>query len=303
MSPPPVEQSMRTSEAECLESLREAAERLDKSPTKAEYDRLDLRPASTTIKRAFGSWNSAKEEAGLETFEQGENGGQDVRSKPEWVEIPDDAEWGKLTAQQRWYYRNRQYRITVKEDRRRGLHRWLYELKRDEVECTRCGEEHPPALDFHHPGNKERSVSEMVNDGYSKASIRKEITNCLVLCANCHRREHYDGPDPSSLPTRTALEAEIAEQSGHDARAKRREWLVVYKREQDGCSHCPVSDPICLEFHHEGEKRDGVGRLVSHNYRLERIRDETEKCRLVCANCHRRLHFSPPSSTYDDTHK
>jgi hypothetical protein len=264
---------------------------------------LNLKPASTTIKRAFGSWNDAKEAAGLETFEQGENGGQDVQSKPEWVEIPDDGDWENLTAQQRWYYKNQQHRITVKENRRRGLHRWLYELKRDEKECARCGEERPPALDFHHPERKERSVSEMVNDGYSKASIRNEIARCLVLCANCHRREHYDGPEPSSLPARTALEREIAERSGHDARAKRREWLVVYKREQDGCQHCCVTDPICLEFHHEGEKRDGVGRLVSQSYRLDEIRDEIEKCRLVCANCHRGLHFAPPSPKYDDTHK
>lgn len=294
---------MRTSEAECLESLRVASERLGKSPTKAEYDKLELRPASTTIKRVFGSWNSAKEKAGLETFEQGENGGQNVQSKPDWVEIPDDVEWESLTAQQRWYYKNRQRRIVVKENRRQGLHRWLYELKRDEMECLECGEERPPALDFHHPGTKERSVSEMVNDGYSTASIREEIAKCLVLCANCHRREHYDGPEPASLPARKTIEAEIAELSGHDTRAKRREWLVVYKREQDGCRHCSVSDPICLDFHHEGEKRDGVGRLVSHDYRLCEIRDEIEKCRLVCANCHRGLHFSPPASAYDDTHK
>jgi hypothetical protein len=294
---------MRTSETECIESLQKTAERLDKSPTKAEYDEFGLRPASTTIKRVFGSWNSAKEAAELETFTQGENGGQDVQPKPEWVDIPEDVVWQNLTAQQRWYHKNREHRINVKESRRRDLHRWLYELKRDEMACIRCGEERPPALDFHHTNEKERSVSEMVNDGYSKASIRDEIARCLVLCANCHRREHYDGPEPSSLPAPETLETEIAEQSGHDARAKRREWLTVHKREQDGCRHCSVSDPVCLEFHHEGEKRNGVGRLVAHDHRLSEVRDEIEKCRLVCANCHRELHFSPPSSAYDDTHK
>lgn len=63
---------MVTSEAECLDALQEAADKLGKSPTKAEYDNLDLRPASTTITRIFESWNAAKTAAGLEVFKQGE---------------------------------------------------------------------------------------------------------------------------------------------------------------------------------------------------------------------------------------
>jgi Mn-dependent DtxR family transcriptional regulator len=43
---------MRTTEQDCLDALQEAAERLGKSPTKAEYEELDVRPASTTITMA-----------------------------------------------------------------------------------------------------------------------------------------------------------------------------------------------------------------------------------------------------------
>lgn len=57
----------RTTETECLEALREAAERLGESPTKAEYEDLGLRPASATIIRAVGGWNEAKEKAGLDS--------------------------------------------------------------------------------------------------------------------------------------------------------------------------------------------------------------------------------------------
>jgi hypothetical protein len=52
---------MRTTERECLDALQEAAERLGKSPTKAEYEELGLRPASATIIRVVGGWNEAKE--------------------------------------------------------------------------------------------------------------------------------------------------------------------------------------------------------------------------------------------------
>jgi hypothetical protein len=31
----------------------------------------------------------------------------------------------------------------------------------------------------------------MVTSNYSKERIKKEIDKCIVLCANCHRKEHY----------------------------------------------------------------------------------------------------------------
>ncbi|WP_394295529.1 homing endonuclease associated repeat-containing protein [Natrialba chahannaoensis] len=55
-----------TTEDECIEALREAAERLGESPTKAQYEEIGLTPASATIIRTCGGWNDAKERAGLE---------------------------------------------------------------------------------------------------------------------------------------------------------------------------------------------------------------------------------------------
>ncbi|MGM0388444.1 homing endonuclease associated repeat-containing protein [Natrinema limicola] len=85
---------MTTDEA-CLEALREAADRLGESPTKAQYEELGLRPASATIMEQLGGWNAAKERAGLETFDRGATGDQPVQPKPGWVDIPDDLEWGR----------------------------------------------------------------------------------------------------------------------------------------------------------------------------------------------------------------
>ena len=185
---------MRTTERACLDALREAAERLGESPTREQYDELGLTPAAGTIMRTMGGWNAAKEEAGLETYSREESGGMPVDPKPNWVEIPEGVEWEELSGQQRWYYKNRRDRIERKERRRKELRLWLHDLKRDELGCERCGEDRPPALDFHHPGEKELGVSEMVSYGYSRESIRKEIEGCVVLCANCHRVEHYSVP-------------------------------------------------------------------------------------------------------------
>ena len=185
-----------TTPEQCIDALREAARRLEKSPTKAEYESLKLKPASGTIMRVMGGWNAAKEAAGLETYEQGENGGQDVQPKPDWVELPDDKEWEALSGNMRWYYNNREKDIAKKDRRRARLRGWLHDFKVDQCECKRCGEERPPALDFHHvdPDEKVMGVSKMVAFGYARENIRAEIEKCEVLCANCHRAEHYETP-------------------------------------------------------------------------------------------------------------
>ena len=187
---------MTTTEAECIEALREAAERLGESPTKAAYEELGLQPAASTILRVMGGWNEAKEAAGLDTYEQGENGGMEVEPKPDWVELPDDETWEGLSGHQRWYRKNIEYSRERKARRRRELVRWVYEYKRDNCECARCDEDSPGCLEFHHvdENEKEFSVSRRANRGHSIENIRSEIERCQVLCANCHRKEHYEPP-------------------------------------------------------------------------------------------------------------
>lgn len=67
---------------------------------------------------------------------------------------------------------------------------WLKEFKKG-LKCERCGENHIACLDFHHvdKNTKEGAVSQLANSGLNK--LLKEIDKCIVLCANCHRKEHY----------------------------------------------------------------------------------------------------------------
>ena len=185
---------MRTTERECVAALEAAAERLGESPTKAQYEALGLTPASATIVRVMGGWNAAKEAAGLETFDQGGGPGPDPAPKPDDVDLPPGMEWTELTGQQRWYYKNREERIDRKDRRREELRAWLYRYKREECECSECGEGRPGCLEFHHVGEKDMGISEMITHGYSRESIESEIAGCEVLCANCHRLEHYEPP-------------------------------------------------------------------------------------------------------------
>lgn len=185
---------MTTTEKDCITALWKAADRLDESPTKRQYENLGITPVASTILRVMGSWNEAKDRAELTTYDRSEFGGTEVQPQPEDVDLPDGVVWTELTGQQRWYYKNRERRIARKDERRRKLRQWLHAYKREECECRQCGEGHPACLDFHHQGEKTLGVSEMVVYGYSKNSIEEEIERCSVLCANCHRKEHYVNP-------------------------------------------------------------------------------------------------------------
>ncbi|WP_222913477.1 hypothetical protein [Natrinema sp. SYSU A 869] len=56
---------------ELLQILQHSADELGKSPTISEYNSLGLKTSASTIRRAFGTWNEAKREAGLETWQRG----------------------------------------------------------------------------------------------------------------------------------------------------------------------------------------------------------------------------------------
>lgn len=282
---------MSTTEEACLEALRAAAEELGESPTKAQYEELGVRPSSTTILRVVGGWNLAKERAGLETYTQKEGGGVDVQPKPRDLSLPDGYQWEALTPQQRWYYKNRDYRMVVKDRRVEELREWFYEYKLEQVSCIRCEEGNPYAVDFHHTGGKDRMVSKMITHGYSKERILQEVRRCTPLCANCHRREHYQGPHPRTLPDVSELEVGIDELPKYEKRARLREWLLARKYASDGCRCCDTTHPICLDFHHEDRKRRGVSELVSFGPSLAELRSEIRRCSILCANCHRIEHL------------
>ena len=59
------------------------------------------------------------------------------------------------------------------------------------LSCILCDENHPEALDFHHPAGKDFTVGTEVPRRCWKTLI-KEIEQCILLCANCHRRIHND---------------------------------------------------------------------------------------------------------------
>ena len=58
--------------------------------------------------------------------------------------------------------------------------------------CVDCGINNHILLDFDHLKDKKYNISRMIHDGFSWAAIKKEIANCEVVCANCHRIRTHD---------------------------------------------------------------------------------------------------------------
>jgi hypothetical protein len=281
-------------EQECLDALRQAAAELDESPSKAQYERLGWQPASATIIRTVGSWNEAKERAELETAP---SSGTRTRPPPAEVDVETD-EWEAMSVDQRWHYRNREQNARQTLERRDRIRRWL-RIHKSSLGCRRCGEADGCCLDFHHVGDqKEDAINKLVRDGYSVAAIRTEMDRCVVLCANCHRKQHVSedsaafsvGTSRSLTPAGEWIRPDESEVTlTHQERL--RAWTVAY-RQYKGCQECVEDDPRSLQFHHTDptEKSEGVGAMVSQGVPLAAIRSEVGNCVVLCANCHRRRH-------------
>ena len=91
----------------------------------------------------------------------------------------------------RWYQENKAKHIALVRRRGKQIKEWLREYK-EFLGCEVCGETHPACLEFHHinPQEKKFSVGR-VNDYLSLSLIQREISKCRLLCANCHRKEHW----------------------------------------------------------------------------------------------------------------
>lgn len=98
-----------------------------------------------------------------------------------------------------WYEQNKDRKdykkaqSQTKKRIRKERREWLSEIKKT-LKCERCGLADHRVLDFHHkdPGTKFAEVSVMVLNMAAKEKILEEIAKCEVLCANCHRIEHYE---------------------------------------------------------------------------------------------------------------
>ncbi len=97
----------------------------------------------------------------------------------------------------RLYYhqnRKRQLKLAIlRRNKYRDIMR-VYINKIKDVPCMDCGNKFPPcAMDFDHrvKKDKEIDVGRMINGGWSKEKVDKEVKKCDIVCSNCHRIRTY----------------------------------------------------------------------------------------------------------------
>lgn len=102
------------------------------------------------------------------------------------------AECAKISRKK--HYEKNKAAISAKvQARKRGLRKEFAVFKAT-LSCTKCGENHPATLDFHHvirhPSN--RKINELLKRGAIDRAIQEIQEKCIVLCSNCHRIHHWE---------------------------------------------------------------------------------------------------------------
>ena len=100
-------------------------------------------------------------------------------------------------------------------------------------------------------------------------------------CQHSFNKTYYEGDAKD-------IHLQKVKERSESAREVAREFVYQYLLSHP-CSQCGETDPRVLEFHHVGNKDTEITRLVSGGWSVKRIQEEINKCKVLCANCHRRL--------------
>lgn len=123
--------------------------------------------------------------------------------------------------------------------------------------CTECGLEKP--------------LTEFVKNSYKKSGYNS-------YCKECHRKRcnkyYQNNKDKYKNKNRTTLD-------------NIKNYINLIK--EKGCCICGEKEKCCLDFHHLRDKIDNICNLMKReNFNM--LKNEIQKCILVCSNCHRKIH-------------
>ena len=111
----------------------------------------------------------------------------------------------------------------------------------------------------------EKSIDEFANAG-----IIKGVEYKRHLCIPCYSL--------SKKPRKKRIKEEYIE------------WKKTLK-----CNRCGFDDHRALQFHHYRDKEHNISNMIKSGWNLSSIREEAEKCEVLCANCHQIHHFEERS--------
>ena len=109
------------------------------------------------------------------------------------------------------------------------------------------------------------------------------------------KREWYQNHKEESRSKKRdwyARNSKIQSERVRNNRHKNRSWILEMKKEL-ACP-CGENHPACLVFHHKdpSQKEESIARAIHNGWGKERILAEIAKCKVMCQNCHTKLHWS-----------
>lgn len=124
-----------------------------------------------------------------------------------------------------------------------------------------------------------KDITDFVKDRSQKGGRRNYCKACHAQKARQFREKNPDwrkSYKPKTKPLTMSYD-------------DRRMWLNSIKAET-GCYFCGETTPVCLDFHHidPTEKSFTISLVMKHS--VEEIIEEMQKCAVICANCHRKVH-------------
>lgn len=177
------------------------------------------------------------------------------------------------------------------------LHKLKFEYLADKC-CAECGFSDPICLQFDHLRDKYKAISAMIAEEYSWDEILKEIDKCQILCCSCHfAKTKYEVNAFAYMPFGSRLKQAVWDERysrGMSLYTKRESPKVInaylyLEKILNGCSECGCKKILSLQFDHIDRKDKSVGgvsKLCAAGASEQKLQEEIEKCRVVCANCH-----------------
>lgn len=125
--------------------------------------------------------------------------------------------------------------------------------------CTSCSEE--------------KSLSDFAKDAKRKDGRH----NHCKVCRRAAAVLRYNDPD------------KVSRRRFDRSRAERNSQLILAKK-SSGCELCTEKEIVCLDLHHRDPSQKDFGIANNRNLPEVRILAELDKCAVLCANCHRKVH-------------
>lgn len=124
------------------------------------------------------------------------------------------------------------------------------------------------------------SICKLPQDLFYKNKSRPDgLQSYCVGCSKDRSKERYKNFSTDQKDDIKKL--------AEEKRTRNKQFVWDYLKEHP-CIDCGESDPIVLEFDHQSNKIDSICVMANSAVGLEKIQLEIDKCKVRCANCHRK---------------